>query len=110
MRKLLIAAAMTLGTTSMAMPASAQLVGGGLVVVNISNVANNLARDLDVNVQDLIDIGSVQVPIGVAANVCNISAAVLASQRNAGEAACNAETTNRALTQIVQRQLTANNQ
>lgn len=102
MRKLIPAlAACALVATS----ASAQLVGGGLVVVNVSNVANNLARDLDVNVSNIPV--TVQVPIGIAATVCDVSANVLAAQRKAGGATCTAESTSTALNQIVQRQLTA---
>jgi peptide deformylase len=102
-----MAAALAVGTASVGVPATAQVVGGGLVVVNISNVANNLAQNLSVDVQDVIDIGSVQVPIGIAANVCGIDANVLAADAKDGAVTCNAETTNRALTQIVQRQLNA---
>lgn len=105
MRTLMIAATMVVGSVSLASPASAQVVGGGLVVVNISNVANNLAQNLSVDVQDVIDIGSVQVPIGIAANVCGIDANVLAADAKDGAVSCDATTTNRALTQIVQRQL-----
>lgn len=107
MRKLMvIAAAVSLA----AVPASGQIVGGGLIVVNISNVANNIAQDLDVNVQDVIDIGSVNVPIGIAAAVCGINANVLAQQRNQGDNDCDATTTNRNLNRIVQRQLNVSEQ
>lgn len=108
MRKLMIAAAMAVGSVSMASSASAQVVGGGLVVVNISNVANNLAQNLNVEVQDVIDIGNVAVPIGIAANVCGIDANVLAADAKDGDVSCDATSTNRGLTQIVGRQL--NNQ
>lgn len=102
MRKLIPAlAACALVATS----ASAQLVGGGLVVVNVSNVANNLARDLDVNVSNIPV--TVEVPIGIAATVCDVSANVLAAQRKTGGATCTAENSSTALTQIVQRQMTA---
>jgi len=56
-------------------PAFAQQSGGGLVTVNISNVANDIARDLDVNVSNIPV--TVQVPVSVAANVCNVSIDVL---------------------------------
>lgn len=107
MRKIMMAAALIAGTASMSAPAAAQVVGGGLVVVNISNVANNLARNLSVDTQDVIDIGSVQVPIGIAANVCGIDANVLAADAKDGDVSCTATSTNRALTQIVKRQLNA---
>lgn len=88
-------------------PAFAQNVNANnLVNVNVSNVANNLAQNLSVNVQDVIDLGSVQVPIGIAANVCGVAANVLASQNQGGTAECTATTSSEALTQIVGRQLT----
>lgn len=109
--KVSILAAAALAATMAAAPALAQnanVNANNLVNVNISNVANDLARDLKVNVQDLIDIGSVQVPVGVAANVCNVAANVLAQQKNSPQgAACDATTTSQALNQIVQRQLNA---
>jgi hypothetical protein len=103
MRKIMMAAALALGTASMTAPATAQLVGGGLVVVNVSNVANNLAQNLDVNVSNIPV--TVQVPVSVAAAVCGLDVNVLAKQRQDGQRRCTAESTNDALNQIVQRQL-----
>ena len=101
MRNLIIADALALGAT---VPASAQLVGGGLVVVNISNVANNIAEDLDVNVSDVPV--TVQVPVSVAAVVCNVEVAVLSRLGPDGALPqCNARSTNDALNQIVQGQI-----
>jgi hypothetical protein len=74
----------------------------GLVNVNLSDIQLDIARDLDVNVSQ-IPI-TVQVPVGVAANVCNVSAAVLARQ-DAAAAPCDAESTSTALNSAVQRQL-----
>ena len=103
MRKIMMAAALALGTASMTAPATAQLVGGGLVVVNVSNVANNLAQNLDVNVSNIPV--TVQVPVSVAAAVCGLDVNVLARQRQDGQRRCTAESTNDALNKIVQRQL-----
>ncbi len=103
MRKIMMAAALALGTASLTAPATAQLVGGGLVVVNVSNVANNLAQNLDVNVSNIPV--TVQVPVSVAAAVCGLDVNVLAKQRQDGQRRCTAESTNDALNQIVQRQL-----
>ena len=105
MRKFMMAAALALGTATISAPATAQLVGGGLVVVNISNVANNIARDLDVNVSNIPV--TVQVPVGIAPTVCDVNANVLAQQRKNGGAECTAKNTSTALNQIVQRQMTA---
>ena len=105
MRKIMMAAALALGTTAIAAPATAQLVGGGLVVVNISNVANNLAQNLSVDVSRIPV--SVNVPIGIAANICpDVTAAVLAEQRkNNGTVSCTATNTTQGLSQIVGRNL-----
>ena len=103
MRKLMIAAA---ALAAVSMPASAQLVGGGLVVVNVSNVANNIARDLNVNVSNVPV--TVQVPVGIAAAVCGIDANVLATSRKRyTNYSCDATSNNAALNRIVQRQISA---
>ena len=76
----------------------------GLVNVNVSNVAVDLADLLDVNVSPIPV--NVQVPIGVAANVCGVAANVLASNiAQTGDASCDATTTSTALARITQRQL-----
>lgn len=73
--------------------------------MNISNVAQNIANDLDVDVQDVIDIGAVQVPVGVAATVCNVQANVLSADNKSDGAECEAQSISQALTQIVQRSI-----
>ena len=104
-KKSMVTAAFAAGAIALAAPAPAQLVGGGLVVVNISNVANNIARDLDVNVSNIPV--TVQVPVSVAAAVCGLDVNVLARQRQDGQRRCDASSNNQALNRIVQRQLTA---
>jgi len=101
-KKAMMTAALAAGAT-LAVPATAQLVGGGLVVVNISNVANNIARDLDVNVSNIPV--TVQAPVSVAAVVCGLDVNVLARQRQEGPRRCTAESNSEALNRIVQRQL-----
>ena len=87
-----------------AVPATAQQGGNGLVVVNISNVANDIAEDLDVNVSDIPV--TVQVPVSVAAAVCNVAVNVLARQGAGGVTrSCDATSNNDALNRIIQRQL-----
>ncbi len=65
----------------LAMPASAQpVVTGGLVNVTIVDFA-------DVNVEDVV----VEIPVAVAANVCDVNAAVLiAAIEDTGSAECDA--------------------
>jgi hypothetical protein len=77
----------------------------GLVNVDISNVANNIAKNINVDVSQIPL--TVQAPIGVAANVCGVNANVL-SQQGAGLANCTATSSSTALNQIVQRQIKQN--
>lgn len=75
----------------------------GLVNVEVSNVANDIARNINVDVTQIPV--TVQVPIGVAATVCGVAANVLGLQAGGGNAGCAATTTNEALNNIVQQQL-----
>ena len=101
MRKLMLAAAVLAAT-----PAFAQVntgSGNGLVAVNVQDVSvlNNFLNNDQIAALNNIGVPvTVQVPIGVAANVCNISAAVLAKQA-AGAAPCDAKTGSKALAQSV---------
>lgn len=85
--------------------ATAQAQQSGLVNVDISNVANNIAQNINVDVSQIPV--TVQAPIGIAANVCGVNANVLARQ-GAGAALCTATSTSTALNQIVQRQIKQN--
>lgn len=67
----------------MAIPASAALIN--LVAVDVVDVNNNQV------------VAQVQVPIGVAANICDVNAAVLVQEfRDTGSADCDAEVNNAA--------------
>jgi hypothetical protein len=100
MRKILFAA--TAAAAFAAAPAIAQPNQGGLVNVNVSDVLN----DLDL-LNNSLNNNTVQVPIGVAAAVCNIDANVIARQRKEGTyQPCTASTTNQALKQAARRQAT----
>ena len=79
------------------------------MTVNISNVANDLAKNLNVEVSQIPV--SVQVPVAVAANVCGVAANVLGQQKGAGGAAWpSAKSTSTALDQVVQRQMSSKKQ
>src|SRR5207237_9244877 len=84
MRKLMIAAA---ALTVVATPAAAQVntgSGNGLVAVNVQNVdiLKNFLNDTQVAALNNVTVPvTVNVPIGVAANVCGVNANVLASQK-----------------------------
>jgi hypothetical protein len=80
----------------------------GLVNVDISNVANNIAKNINVDVSQIPV--SIQVPIGVAANVCGVAANVLGSQGGSGSGGCTATTTSTALDQAVLRQIKGTSQ
>jgi hypothetical protein len=96
--------AVVLGATAfLAAGAIAQPRQSGLVNVEVSNVANDIARNLSVDVGQIPV--TVQVPIGVAATVCGVAANVLGQQAASGNAGCTATTTNEALNNIVQQQV-----
>jgi hypothetical protein len=85
-----------------AVPAAFAQTQEGLVTVNVSNVANDIARNLSISVEQVPV--TVQAPIGVAANVCGVAANVLGAQGGSA-AQCDANQTSEALNQIVQRQV-----
>lgn len=106
-----------------ALAVAAMMTGGAAVAQNVSannlvtvqlsdtDVANDIANDLDLDVtaQEVLDLGSVQVPVGIAANVCpDVDAAALAEQKNEGGAECTAENTTNAFTKAVQKSLNTN--
>jgi hypothetical protein len=76
----------------------------GLVNVNLEDVRVDIAKNIKVDVSQVPV--TVQAPIGIAANVCNVAANVLADQiKQEGTANCRAVTTSTALNEIVQRQI-----
>ena len=95
-----IAAAFGLGTLLAASGAFAQ---GSLVNVDVHNVANNIAKNINVDVSQIPV--TVQAPIGVAATVCGVAANVLGQQAPSGNGSCTATSTSTALDQIVLRQI-----
>lgn len=107
MRKMMIGAALAL---AMAVPAASQVqVPSGLVNVTVGNVIlEDILTDFEINALNDLDVLNdnqiqVQVPIGIAANVCNVSAAVLAQQA-AGAAPCDAKAGSTALAQAIRKQ------
>ena len=98
MRKLMLAAALAAAPTA----GFAQVnVGGGLVDVTIQNVdiLKNFLNDTQIAALNNVTVPvHVNVPIGVAANVCGVNANVLAAQRKAGDpVTCTARNGSRAL-------------
>lgn len=75
-----------------------------LVNVELDDVAVEIAQEINVDVGQIPL--SVQAPVGVAANVCDISTNdLIAKLQNEETAACNAQSTSPALNQIVQKQI-----
>jgi len=90
----------TAALLSFHLPASADV---GVVNVDLRNarVLQNIANHLSVNISN-IPI-TVQVPISVAANVCDVDIAILTTAFNKGGATCFAQSSSTALNKIVQR-------
>ena len=107
---LMMAAALSLGAAALTAPATAQ-VAGGLITVQVTNVdilRNSLNKnDVDIlnnllnNNQIALPV-SVQVPVGIAANVCNTTVAVLSAAGSGGT--CEAEQASGALGQAISKQ------
>jgi hypothetical protein len=93
----------------MVTPALAQQDSGtqqaGLVNVNLGNLSvaerAEIANNLNVDVSQIPL--TVQVPIGIAANVCGVSANVLAQSAGSGVASCDAENTTQAFNNFLQQ-------
>jgi hypothetical protein len=102
MRKILIAAA---AVAAVSTPALAQQ--SGLVNVNVTDISvlNNFLNDTQIAALNNLNVPiSVQVPVGVAANVCDVSANVLAHQKKGGTATCTAKSGSKALANAVAAQ------
>jgi hypothetical protein len=106
MRKLLLAAAVLVATPAIAQVNTGS--GNGLVAVNVQNVdiLKNFLNDSQVSALNNLSVPvTVEVPIGVAANVCGVDANVLASQRKAGDpVTCTARNGSKALANAVATQ------
>jgi len=105
MRKVMMTAAALAAVTAIA-PATAQ-VGAGLVVINLSNISvadrAEIAKDINVNLSDIPV--NVQVPVSVAAAICNVPVSVLARTKTKGDAACSPTATSEALNSAILRSI-----
>jgi len=109
MRKIIFGAAATaLGFA--AAPTLAQVntgSGNGLVAVNVQNVdiLKNFLNNDQISALNNVSVPvTVQVPVGVAANVCGVNANVLAQQKGTGTATCTARNGSKALANAVAAQ------
>ena len=104
--RLIMAAALAMAlaagfVTTTPAPVEAQQVG--LVNVNTGDILSDIALDLDVDISQIPL--TVQAPIGIAANVCNVQVTALLAAAQQGDAECDAENTSEAFNRIVQRQM-----
>lgn len=97
-------AARSAGDTVASAAQSAASSATSLVNVNLSNVLNDLALDLNIDRAN-IPVNA-QIPITVAANICGVSINIL-SVSTGGQANCTATTTSPQLAQAVQQQIAA---
>jgi hypothetical protein len=79
----------------------------GLVNVDLSNIRTEIAKNISVDVSQVPV--NVQVPVDVAATVCDVNAAVLADQVKSGSATCTAKNDTSTLNSVVQNQIKATN-
>lgn len=101
----MMAAALVLGTTSLAAPASAQVLTGGLINVTVTDVSilnDSLNKNQIAALNNIAVPIVVAVPVAVAANVCNTTVAVLSAAGSGGK--CTAESGSKALGQAAVRQ------
>jgi hypothetical protein len=100
--KTVLAVISSVGIFSIASPTVAEQ-SPGLMNVDISNVANNIAKNIGVDVSQIPE--TVQVRVSLAAEVCNVAANVLADKHKDSVGSCIAEITSPELDQTVRRQL-----
>ena len=101
MRKMMIAAAIAAAAT----PAMAQMNNSqGLVDVTVQDVSilNNFLNNDQISALNNVGVPvTVQVPVGIAANVCGVDANVLAKQKKVGTATCEAKSGSSALSKAI---------
>jgi len=106
MRKMMIAAAALAVTAA---PALAQVSNSqGLIAVNVQDLSllNNFLNSTQISALNNLSVPvTVQAPISVAANVCHLSVAALASQKNKGGGSCTATSGSAALARLVSQQM-----
>ena len=108
MRKILFAA---VAAATLATPAVSQVSGaGGLIAVNIPltnvSILNDFLNNDQISALNNLNVPiTVQAPISVAANVCHVSVAALASQKNKGGGSCTATSGSSALARLVSQQV-----
>ena len=77
----------------------------GVVNVDLSNLRADIAKNSYMDVSQIPE--NVQLPVGIAANVCGVDANVLARQDKGSTPSCPAKHKSQALNEQVQRQRVA---
>lgn len=114
MRKLALATALAAAT--LAVPTIAQVSApqinapAGLIPVTVGNIIlQDILTDVEINALNDLDLLNdnqivVQVPVSVAANVCNVAVNVLASSKSKGEG-CTATSGSDALAKVIRQRI-----
>ena len=107
MRNIALLTALSLAATSIAAPATAQVLTGGLInvtvpVTDVSILNDSLNKNQIAALNNISVPIVVQVPVDVAANVCGTTVAVLSAAGSGG--ACTAKSGSRTLGQAIVRQ------
>ena len=106
MRNMMLAAAALAATPAMAQVNTGS--GNGLIAVNVQDVAllNGFLNNDQISALNNLNVPiTVQAPISVAANVCGVNVAALASQKNKGGGSCTATSGSSALARLVSQQV-----
>jgi hypothetical protein len=108
MKKIAIVAALSLAAGSLAIPAQAQVLTGGLInvtvpVSDVSILNDSLNKNQIAALNNISVPVVVQIPVDVAANVCGTTVALLSAAGSGG--ACTAKSGSRTLGQAIVRQV-----
>jgi hypothetical protein len=116
MRKIALVTALSLAATAVVAPAAAQVSApqinapAGLIPVTVGNVIlQDILTDVEIDALNDLQLLNdnqivVQVPVAVAANVCNVAVNVLASGESAGEG-CTATSGSDALAKVIRQRI-----
>lgn len=108
MRNMMITAALVTATASTPLLAQNLDLSQGLVNVTVQDVTilDDFLNDTQIAALNNLNVPiTVQLPIGLAANVCDVNANVLAQQKKTGAPACDAKSGSSALAKAASQQL-----
>jgi hypothetical protein len=102
--QLMLACAVVWAGTLAIAQSQTELPQGEVVTINLTTVRADIAKEINVEASQVPE--TLQAPVAVAAEVCNMDASVLSKQAKEGGASCEAKRTNAQLNGIVQEKLT----